>query len=58
MISRISKSVLMIALLTTIAGSAPNAMAQDEAKKPTVKAGYLTCHVASGGALSSDRHAR
>ena len=48
MISRISKSVLMIVLPATIAGSAPNAMAQDEAKKPTVKAGYLTRHVASG----------
>lgn len=31
-----------------LACSAPSAMAQDEAKKPTVKAGYLTCHVASG----------
>jgi hypothetical protein len=38
----------MIVLLATVAWYTSSAMAQDEAKKATVKAGYLTCHVASG----------
>jgi len=48
MTSAINKPMYAIVVLALIACSAPYAAAQEGAQKPTVKAGYLTCHVASG----------
>ena len=46
--SAMKSSVSAIALAAIIACGASSGFAQEEPKKPEVKAGYLTCHVASG----------
>lgn len=45
---RIRRSLMVMIVLASIACCAPYVAAQEQAAKPAVKAGYLTCHVASG----------
>src|SRR5579871_4669049 len=48
MTSAMNKPMYAIVVLVAIAFNAPYAAAQEGSQRPTVKAGYLTCHVASG----------
>ena len=48
MTSKIRRTLVVMIVLASVACSTTYAAAQDQPSKPALKAGYLTCHVASG----------